>query len=70
MATPILDDYLIDGQYFNKILSISSSTRNRMKKDGRIPPPDIAGKNGSGDKWLYSSAMKCLTEMCQNKEVS
>ncbi len=62
--TPIQqNDRLIKGSEINSILAIATTTRERMKKDGRLPEPDVRGKNGAADKWLHSKIMQVLDVM-------
>ena len=63
MVTIQHNDRLIKGSEVNSILAIATTTRERMKKDGRLPTPDVIGKNGSPDKWLHSKIMKVLDDM-------
>ncbi len=69
--TPIQpDDRLIKGAEVNKILAISTTTRERMKSDKRIPAPDVAGKSGSPDKWLHSKIMQVLDVMIHGEDTA
>ncbi|MFK5895091.1 MAG: hypothetical protein QM504_17905 [Pseudomonadota bacterium] len=61
-------EYLLDGQAINKMFSISTATRQRMKHDGRLSPPDVSGGSGSSDKWLVSTAKNDLARMCGKVE--
>ena len=67
MATIQSNDRLIKGAEVNSILAIATTTRERMKKDGRLPVPDVPGKNGAADKWLHSKIMMVLDTMVNGK---
>lgn len=66
MATtnvPEENDYLVGGKGVNQMFSISTSTRQRMKKDGRLSQPDVPGGTGANDKWLHSTLVRDLSRM-------
>ena len=70
MATIQSNDRLIKGAEVNSILAIATTTRERMKKDGRLPAPDVIGKKGSPDKWLHSKIMQVLDNMVNGTDTA
>ena len=70
MVTIQNDDRLIKGSDVNSILAIATTTRERMKKDGRLPAPDVPGKRGAADKWLHSKIMLVLDNMVNGEDTA
>lgn len=70
MTTVQPNDRLIKGAEVNSILAIATTTRERMKKDGRLPAPNVIGKNGSPDKWLHSKIMSVLDNMVNGTDTT